>query len=43
MTDGAFARAAWWAPIYEASNVAATLGGFWERVATVADRLRRLV
>ena len=32
-------RAAWWAPFYEVSNVAATLGGFWERVATTDDRL----
>jgi hypothetical protein len=37
--DEPSARAAWWDQFYEASDVAATLGEFWERVATTEDRL----
>jgi hypothetical protein len=33
------ARAIWWDQFYEASEVEAALGEFWERVATTDDRL----
>jgi hypothetical protein len=37
--DEPSARAAWWDQFYDASDVAATLGEFWERVATTDQRL----
>src|SRR5579883_1228365 len=37
--DEPSARATWWNQFYEASEVEATLGEFWERVATTDDRL----
>jgi hypothetical protein len=37
--DEPSARAAWWDQFYDASDVAATLGEFWERVATTDHRL----
>jgi uncharacterized protein DUF3658/uncharacterized protein DUF1835 len=37
--DEPSARAAWWDRFYDASDVAATLGEFWERVATTDHRL----
>jgi hypothetical protein len=37
--DEPSARAAWWDQFYEASDVAATLGEFWDRVAATDHRL----
>jgi hypothetical protein len=37
--DEPSAREAWWDQFYDASDVAATLGGFWERVAATNQRL----
>ncbi len=38
-SDEPSARAIWWDQFYEASEVEAALGKFWERVATTDDRL----
>ncbi len=37
--DDPSTRAAWWAPHHDATEVAARLGAFWQRVASTEDRL----